>query len=98
MTNKTLKEEIEHWLLAEKGVRHTMKFVPESQRELFAHEMSNHIATYLQSRLDSIEWPMKLQATGPYGKILPQDEAKAKGHNEALEACQQAVNKAFGVE
>lgn len=37
------QEQIEHWLLTDKAVAHTLKLVPQSQRDLFVFEMSKHI-------------------------------------------------------
>lgn len=39
-------DEAENWLLTAPEVQHTLKLVPQSQRELFAFEMAKHIASY----------------------------------------------------
>lgn len=44
---------LEQWLLTTEGVRHTMKLVPESQRELFAFEMAGHIQHLSDDRLQA---------------------------------------------
>lgn len=43
-TPTSQQDELEQWLLTAEGVRHTMKLVPQSQRELFALEMAKHLA------------------------------------------------------
>ena len=47
MTTPTVED-----FLSQPRVRHTLRLVPESQRELFVAEMSDHITTHGQSRFE----------------------------------------------
>jgi len=86
MTNKTLKEEI-HELL-----RYGLAPTPPNAIHV-AGDYSDQIMALIQSRLDSIEWPEKTEYDGPVWH--PRQWCR---RNEAITSCQQAVNKAFGVE
>jgi hypothetical protein len=84
MTNKTLREEVTIQV-RQPHTKHSYAALNAPTRKRV-----DNIMTLIQSRLDSIEWPEPLSIRGR------RDGARQNLCD--IEACQQAVNKAFGVE
>lgn len=67
MTNPSNEAEVlEQWLLTGEP-SHTMKLVPEGQRELFAYEMAKHVAQKRkEARLDELRLARDRWGDGRY--------------------------------